>query len=73
MKPRVRIGDKLLEEIEVTNGPRQGCILAPTLFNICTSVIAEHCLDRNSSYNDGIGTLIGKSRMIVLDIHQACK
>ena len=30
----VRVGDSLTDDIEVTNGLRQGCTLAPTLFNL---------------------------------------
>ena len=32
---------ELLEEIEVNNGLRQGCTMAPTLFNFYASVVAE--------------------------------
>ena len=46
MKARVRVDGELLEEIEVTNGLRQGCTLAPTLFTIYASIVAEHWLDR---------------------------
>ena len=32
---------KLLEDIEVNNGSRQGCSMAPTLFNLYASVVPE--------------------------------
>ena len=43
MKARVRVDGEL--EIKVTN-VRQGCKLAPTLFNIYVSIVAECWLDR---------------------------
>ena len=35
----VRVGNDLTEDIEVTNGLRQGCTLAPTLFNLYFSAV----------------------------------
>ena len=57
MEARVRVDGELLEEIKVTNGLRQGCTLAPTLFTIYASIVAEHCLDRIGTMED-VGTLI---------------
>ena len=57
MKARVRVDGELLEEIKVTNSLRQGCTLAPTLFNIYASVVAERWLDRIGTM-DSVGTLI---------------
>jgi len=37
----VRVNGKLLKKIEVTNGLRLGCMMAPILFNIYASVVAE--------------------------------
>ena len=34
MEASIRVDEELLDRIEVTNGLRQGCTLAPTLFNL---------------------------------------
>ena len=39
MSAVVRVGDDFTEDIEVTNGLRQGCTLAPTLFNLYFSAV----------------------------------
>ena len=39
MQAEVRIGDVTTEHFEVRNGLRQGCTLAPTLFNIYISAV----------------------------------
>ena len=41
MKARVRIGGEMLDEIEVTNGLRQGYTLAPVLFNPYACLVVE--------------------------------
>ena len=33
MKARLRVDGEMLQEIELANGQRQGCTMAPTLFN----------------------------------------
>jgi len=40
MKAEVRVGTALSERFEVRNGLRQGCTLAPTLFNLYFSAVA---------------------------------
>ena len=40
----VRVGNDLTEDIEVTNGLRQGWTLAPTLFNLYFSAVVACCL-----------------------------
>ena len=41
MKARLRVDGEMLEEIKVANGLRQGCTMAPTLFNLYACVVAE--------------------------------
>ena len=41
MKAQVRVSGALLEDIDVENGLRQGCSLAPTLFNLYAAVVVE--------------------------------
>ena len=54
MKARVRVDGELLE---VTNGLRQGCRMAPTLFNLYAGVVVERWLDRIEPL-DSVGTLV---------------
>ena len=44
MKARIRIDGTVLEEIEVQNGLRQGCCMAPVLFNLYTCLALERWL-----------------------------
>ena len=57
MEARVRVGGELLDEIEVRNGLRQGCTMAPTLFNLYACVVAERWLERVKDV-EGVGTCI---------------
>ena len=57
MKARIRVDGELLEEIEVENGLRQGCTMAPSLFNLYACVVAETWLDRVSDI-EGVGTYL---------------
>ena len=41
VEAKIRLDQKLLEEIEVNNGLRQGCTLAPTLFNLYACAVQE--------------------------------
>ena len=44
MTAMVRVVDDLTEDIEVTNGLRQGWTLAPALFNLYFSAVVACCL-----------------------------
>ena len=57
MQARVRVDGELLEEIEVTNGLRQGCNMAPTLFNLFACAVAERWTERIREA-EGAGTRI---------------
>ena len=54
MKARVRLDGELLEEIEVTNGLRQGCTMAPSLFNLYACAVAERWTERVKDL-EGVG------------------
>lgn len=41
MKAMIRLDGELLEEISVENGLRQGCCMAPVLFNLYTTLLIE--------------------------------
>ena len=45
MEARIRVDGELLEEIEVNNGLRQGCTMAPTPFNLYAGVVAEKWME----------------------------
>ena len=47
-----RVDGKLLEEIEVNNGPRQRCSMAPTLLNLYVCVVGERWLSRVAEMED---------------------
>ena len=46
MNASIRVDGELLEEVEVNNDPRQGCSMAPTLFNLYACVVGERWLSR---------------------------
>ena len=41
MQARISLDGNLLEEIDVNNGLRQGCCMAPVLFNLYTCLMLE--------------------------------
>ena len=58
MKAMVRIsGELLAEEIDVENGLRQGCTMAPVLFNLYACLVVERWSSRVSGV-DGVGTFL---------------
>ena len=57
MEAKIRLDQELLEEIEVNNGLRQGCTLAPTLFNLYACAVQETWWNKVNDI-EGIGTHI---------------
>ncbi len=57
IKAKVRLEGEELEEIEVTNGIRQGCTMAPSLFNLYACAMAEIWMERVKDVDDA-GTKI---------------
>ena len=57
MEASVRVDGELLEEFEVSNGLRQGCTMAPILFNLYAFVVAERWAQRVKDITD-VGTLM---------------
>ena len=56
MDARIRIDQQLLKEIEVNNGLRQGCTMAPTLFNLYACVVTELWLKKGHGIEE-VGNL----------------
>ena len=54
MKAKIRMDGELLEDIRVENGLRQGCCMAPVLFNLYTTLAIERWQDRVAG-NEGVG------------------
>ena len=46
MKATIRLDSTMLEEISVDNGLRQGCCMAPVLFNLYASLVHERWIER---------------------------
>ncbi len=57
MEARVRVGEYLLDEIEVSKGLSQGCTMEPTLFNLYSCAVVEGWLER-VKHIEGAGTLV---------------
>jgi hypothetical protein len=58
----VRCGDTLSDFFPVDSGVRQGCVLAPTLFNVCMDWVLERTVD-----SSGCGVSFGDVRVSDLD------
>ena len=56
MEANICVEGELLEEISVENGVRQGCCIAPVLFNLYTCLLIE-CWAARVEEHDGVGTL----------------
>ena len=57
MRTRVRVDGTLLDDFDVSNGLRQDCTMAPTLFNLNASIVSERWLHRVEGL-EGVGTLL---------------
>ena len=59
MKARIPVcvDEELLEEIDVQNGLRQGCTIAPALFNLYACTVFERWLTKIKGM-EGVGTYI---------------
>ena len=57
MNAQIRLDGELLEGIGVNNGLRQGCTIAPTLFNLYSCAVTERWLSR-IRHVEGVGTTI---------------
>ncbi|XP_065896190.1 uncharacterized protein [Dysidea avara] len=55
MTVQIRLGGELLEGIDVNNGLRQGCTIAPTLFNLYSYAITKRWLSRIKNV-ESVGT-----------------
>ena len=57
MRAKVSINGELLEEIKVRNGLRQGCTMAPVLFNLYACLVFERWSSQVASM-EGVGTFL---------------
>ena len=55
MTAQIRLDGELLEGIDVNNGLRQGCTIAPTLFNLYSCAVTERWFSRIQNVED-VGT-----------------
>ena len=57
IKVKIQVVGELLDEIEIENSLRQGCTMAPTLFNLYECAVAESCMSRVCD-KDGVGMCV---------------
>ena len=57
MNSQIRLDGELLEGIGVNNGLRQGCTIAPTLFNLYSCAVTERWLSQ-VGHVEGVGTTV---------------
>ena len=65
MHAEIRVGSTVTDRFEVRNGLRQGCTLAPTLFNIYFSAMVADWCNRSSCV--GVSVLYKHGRKLVGD------
>ena len=65
MHAKVRVDSHITENLEVQNGLRQGCTLAPTLFNIYISAVVANWRDRYEEV--GVNVLYKHGRKLLGD------
>ena len=56
MRARIRLDGTMMEGIDVWNGLRQGCCMAPVLFNLYTCLVVERWLSKVEG-NEGVGII----------------
>ena len=54
MKVRIRLDGDLTEEIDVNNGLRKGCCMAPVMFHLYLCLVFEGCNEKVRNV-DGVG------------------
>ena len=57
MQAQIQLNGTLLEAIDVTNGLRQGCCMAPVLFNLYASLVVE-CWTARIAKLGGVGVYL---------------
>ncbi len=55
MCAKIRLDSRILDPIDVRNGLRQGCCMAPVLFNHFTSAVMERWLERAHEDDEEVG------------------
>ena len=56
MRAKIRLDGTILEGINVRNGLRQGCYMAPVLFNLYTCLVVERWLSKLEG-SEGVGII----------------